>query len=62
MTTREIERMNILSEKTLSLTATPEELAEFYQLLNIMKKSDTHNIVLGLPRRYNLLTLSIMFH
>lgn len=50
MTTKEIERMNILSEKTLSLTATPEELDEFYELLNIMKKSDTHNIVLGLPR------------
>jgi hypothetical protein len=45
MTTKEIERMNILSEKILSLTATPEELAEFYELTNIMKKSDTHNIL-----------------
>jgi hypothetical protein len=50
MTTKEIERMNILSEKALSLKATPEELDEFYELLNITKNSDTHNVVLGLPR------------
>jgi hypothetical protein len=50
MTTKEIERMNTLSENVLSLKATLKELDEFYELLNIMKKSDTHNIVLGLPR------------
>jgi len=47
MTNDEIERMNHLSDKALSLTATREELDEFYDLLNKMKNSDTHNIVLG---------------
>jgi uncharacterized protein YnzC (UPF0291/DUF896 family) len=50
MSTKEIERMNILSKKTLSLKATPEELNEFYKLFDIINKSDTHNVVLGLPR------------
>lgn len=49
MTNAEIERMNILSEKTLSLKASREELDEFYDLLNRMKNSKTHNVVLGLP-------------
>jgi hypothetical protein len=48
MTQDELKRMNILSEKTLSLKATREELDEFYDLLNKMKNSNTHNVVLGL--------------
>jgi hypothetical protein len=39
MTTEQIQRMNILFEKTLSLKATREELDEFYDLLNKMKDS-----------------------
>jgi len=49
MTIEELERMNHLSDKALSLTATREELDEFYDLLNKMKNSNTHNVVLGLP-------------
>jgi hypothetical protein len=49
MTSEEIERMNILSEKTLTLKATRQELDEFYDLLNKMKNSNTHNVVLDLP-------------
>jgi hypothetical protein len=49
MTQDEIKRMNILSEKTLTLIATREELDEFYVLLDRMQASKTHNIVLGLP-------------
>jgi len=47
MSTEELERMNLLSDKALSLTATREELDEFYDLLNKMKNSETHNVVLG---------------
>ena len=49
MTTKELKRMNMLSEKTLSSKATREELDEFYDLLNKMKNSNTHNVVLGKP-------------
>jgi hypothetical protein len=49
MTEDEIKRMNILSTKTLTLTATREELDEFYVLLNRMQASETHNVVLGKP-------------
>jgi hypothetical protein len=49
MTTEKIQRMNILSEKTLSLKATRAELDEFHVLLNIMKEFETHDVVFGLP-------------
>jgi hypothetical protein len=49
MTNEEYDRMNILSEKTLTLKASREELDEFYVLLERMKSSDKYNLVLGLP-------------
>jgi hypothetical protein len=45
MTTEEFKRLNTLSEKAMANIATPNELEEFRQLLNIWSNSPKYNLL-----------------
>ncbi|WP_170246316.1 hypothetical protein [Colwellia hornerae] len=50
MNVNEFDRMNTLSEKILSSTASICEIEEFSVLLNLWKSSEKFNLVIDLPQ------------